>query len=155
MAGQPGNKKKVTTAVIVFVIAQLFVAALIWVAFSGSDDRGGRIKAALAIGKASDLDNAIADYYEEHRALPSDNNALLLQNKLGKPYYTAFEEQGELSYTVNVSNGVITLIFSPNQDPVSGKSLVFVPRVSDGKLDWSCDTGSLEANYRPSQCRGQ
>ncbi|MBI5659429.1 MAG: pilin [Nitrosomonadales bacterium] len=155
MAAQPGSNKKATIAIAVFIAAQVIVAALVWVAFSGSDEREGRIKATLALGKAGDLENAIAAYYGEHKALPADNNALRRANKQGTPYFTAFEERGELSYTVNVANGIITLTFSPDQKPVSGKSLVLVPRLSDGKLEWSCNAGSLEASRRPSQCRGE
>lgn len=155
MAAQPGSSKKVPIAIAVFIAAQLLVVALVWVAFSGSDEREGRIKATLALGKAGDLENAIAVYYGEHKALPADNSALRQANKQGQPYFTAFEERGELSYTINVANGVITLTFSPDQKPVSGKSLVLVPRLSDEKLEWGCNTGSLEASHRPSQCRGE
>ena len=154
MAAQPGTTNKARTAIIVFIAAQLFIAALVWVVFSGSDDREGRIKATLAVEKAREAQSAVASYYEEHKALPPDNNALRLQNKQGKPYFTAFEEQGNPSYTLGVANGVITLTFSPNQEPVSGKTLVFAPRISDGKLNWGCDTGSVEEKYLPSQCRG-
>lgn len=154
MAAQAGSNKKVTIAIAVFIAAQVLIVALVWIVFSGSDEREGRIKATLALGKAGDLESAIASYYDEHKALPADNNALRQANKQGKPYFTVFEEQGELSYTVNVANGVITLTFSQNQKPVSGKSLVLAPRISDGKFEWSCNTGSLEASHRPSQCQG-
>ncbi len=155
MADKPKISKKITIAITVFIGAQLFVAALIWVVFSDSGEREGRIKSALAVGKASEVQNAIASYYDEHKALPPDNNTLRLPNKQGEPYFTAFEAQGNPSYTVNVANGVITLTFSPNQEPVSSKTLIFIPQVSDGKLNWSCDTGSVEAIYRPAQCGGK
>ena len=154
MADKPKISKKVTTAITVFIGAQLFVAALIWMAFYGSDEREGRIKATLAVGKASELESAIASYYEEHKALPPDNNALRLANKQGKPYFTAFEEQGTPSYAMVVANGVITLTFSPNQESVSGKTLVLMPQLSDGKLSWSCGAGSVDAKYLPPQCIG-
>lgn len=154
MAAQPGATNKAQKAIIVFVAAQLFIAVLIWLVFSGSDEREGRIKATLAADKAKDAQSAVASYYEERKILPSDNNALQLQNKQGQPYFTAFEEQGNPSYTVAVADGVITLTFSKDQEPVSGKTLVFAPRISDGKLNWSCNTGSLEAKFLPLQCGG-
>lgn len=152
MAAQPGTISKSQKAIIVFVAAQLFIAVLIWLVFSGSDEREGRIKATLAADKAKDAQSAVASYYKERNALPPDNNALQLQSKQGQPYFTAFNEPGNPSYTIAVANGAITLTFSENQEPVSGKTLVFVPRVSDGKLNWSCDTGSLEAKFLPLQC---
>lgn len=155
MAIQPAPSRKAKIAVAVFIAAQLFIIALVWLVFSGSDEREGRIKTTLAVVKASEIENAVASYYEERQTLPSDNNALRLQNKQGQPYFTAFEEQGNPSFKIAVANGIITLTFSPNQDPVSGKTLVFAPRLSDGKPGWSCDTGSVEAIYRPTQCGGK
>ena len=137
-----------------FVVAQLLVAGLLWVVFSGTGDREGRVKVTLAVANAGNIQDAIASYYEEHNTLPADNNALRLADKQGKPYLTVFEEQGALSYTVNVANGIITLTFSANQEPLSGKTLIFVPQISNKKLGWSCDTGSVEATYRPPQCGG-
>ena len=154
MAGQPEVKRR-KTAITVFVVAQLIVAGLLWVVFSGSGDRAGRVKVALAVANAGKIQDAIGGYYRERNTLPADNDALRLQNIQGNPYFTVFEEQGAVSYTVNIANGVITLTFSANQEPVSGKTLIFVPRASGGKLEWSCGTGSVEAIYRPPQCGGQ
>jgi len=154
MAGQPETKRK-NTAIIVFVVAQLIVAGLLWVVFSGTGDRAGRVKVALAVANAGKIQDAIAGYYEERNTLPADNNALRLPDKQSKPYLTDPDVHADLPYTVNVANGVITLTFSANQEPVSGKTLIFVPQISNGKLDWSCDTGSVEAIYRPPQCGGQ
>ena len=155
MAAQPGSSKKSTTVFTILVASQILVVVLIWVAFSGTDEREGRIRTTLAIDKAAGIESAIANYYDEHQALPADNNALRQANKQGKPYFTTFEERGDLSYSLNTANGVITLTFLPNQSPVSGKSLVFFPRVTDGKFVWSCDASSMEANHRPTQCTGQ
>lgn len=154
MAVQPENKRK-KAALIVFVVAQLIVAGLLWVVFSGTGDRAGRIKVTLAVANAGKIQDAIASYYAERNTLPSDINALRLQDKQAKPYLADLDEHADLSYTVNVANGVIILTFSTNQESVSGKTLIFVPRLSNGKLDWSCNTGSVEAIYRSPQCGGQ
>lgn len=155
MAGQPAVMKKSTKVMVVFVIAQVFVVTLLLIVFYGSGDRKGRIKVALATGKAGEVQNAIAGYYADKQMLPADNNALRLPGTQGKSYFSAFEEQGELSYKISVDKGIVTLTFSQNQEPVSGKSLVFIPRVSNGKLEWSCYASSVEAAYLPPQCHGQ
>lgn len=154
MAGQQGMKRK-QAAILVFIVAQIFVAGLLLVVFSGTDDREGRVKATLAVANAGKIQDAIASYYEERSILPADNNALRMQDKQGKPYLSVFEEQGAVSYAVNVANGTITLTFSANQEPVSGKTIIFIPHAFNGKLNWSCDTGSVEAAYRPPQCGGK
>ena len=155
MAVQPAVTKKSTKVMIVFVIAQVIVVALLLIVFFGTGDREGRIKVALAVGKAAEVQNAIAGYYADNQILPADNNALRLPGKQGKPFFSTFEEQGEPSYSVSVANGVITLTFSKNQEPVSDKSLVFIPRISNGKLEWSCYAGSVDAAYLPPQCQSQ
>lgn len=154
MAGQPEIKSK-KTAFIVLAVAQLLVAGLLWVVFSGGGDREGRVKTALAVANTGKIQGAIASYYEERNTFPADNNALRLPDKQSKPYLTDLDEHADLSYTVNIANGVITLTFSANQEPLSGKTLIFIPQISNGKLDWSCDTGSVEVIYRPPQCGGQ
>jgi hypothetical protein len=155
VAAQPGSSKKSTAVFAILVASQILVVILIWIAFSGTDEREGRIRATLAIEKAASIESAIANYYDERKALPADNNALRQMNNQGKPYFSTFEERGDVSYSLNIANGVITLTFLPNQNPVSGKSLIFFPRVSDGKLAWSCDASSIEAGHRPAQCAGQ
>lgn len=155
MATQPGSSKKSTAILAALIASQILVVILIWVAFSGTDEREGRIRSTLAIEKAAGIESAIANYYGERKTLPADNNALRQADSQGKPYFSTFEERGDLSYSLNVANGVITLTFLPNQNPVSGKSLIFIPRVSDGKLAWSCDASSIEASHRPAQCMGQ
>ena len=143
------------TAVTVFVVAQLVIAGLIWLVFFDSGDREGRIRTTIAVAKIGEVENAVASYYEEHKAFPSDNNALRLQNKQGQSYFTAFEEKGNPSYTIVVANGVITLTFSSDQEPVSGKTLIYVPRSSGEKLAWSCDTSSVDDKYLPPQCQSK
>jgi len=154
MANQPGITRK-KAAIIVFVIAQVLVAGLLLVVFTGSGDREGRVKVAIAVADADKIQGAIASYYGERNALPADNNALRLPDKQSKPYLPAIDEHGSLPYTVNVANGVFTLTFSANQEPVSGKTLIFVPQISSGQFSWSCDTGSVEAIYLPPQCGGK
>lgn len=156
MAGQPAvNFKMSKKTAIAFVAAQLFVIALLWTVFSGGGDRDGRIKAALAAGKAGELQSAVAKYYSDNGMLPADNKALSQPGKQGKSYFTLFAEQGQISFRMDVASGVITLTFAENQEPVSGRTMVFVPRVSNGKLEWSCNAGTVDAKYLPPQCSGK
>lgn len=155
MALQPVSNKKAQFVIAAFIAVQIFIVLVVWIVFFGPSEREDRIKASLALGKAADLENAIANYHNDYKALPSGNDALLQASKAGKPYFASFEEQGEPAYKMVVSNGVITLIFSPSQSAIGGKSLVLTPRLSDGKFSWNCDASALDARYRPAQCGGQ
>ena len=155
MALQPVSNKKAQFVIAAFIAVQIFVVVVVWIVFFGPSEREDRIKAALALSKAADLENAVASYHNDYKALPPDNNALRLANKTGKPYFTSFEEQSDPSYKMVVANGVISLTFLSSQSAIGGKSLVLTPRISDGKFNWSCDASALDARYRPAQCGGQ
>ncbi len=141
--------------VIVLTAAAVLAIGLVGVFYSGMSDKEGRIKVALAMAKAREAQSATAAYYAERKALPPDSGALRLPNKESKPYFTAFEQKADLSFGILVQSGTLTLTFAAGQDPVSGKTLVFVPRIAEGGLQWTCNTGTVDARYRPAQCRGQ
>lgn len=148
-------KKKGLRRVIVLATAAVIAIGLVWVFYGAMSDKEGRIKVALAMAKAGEAQNAIATYYAEQRVLPLDNSALRLPNKESKPYFTAFEQQADLSFGILVQSGALTLTFASGQGPVSGKTLVFVPRIVQERLEWTCNTGTVDARYRPAKCRGQ
>lgn len=141
--------------VVVVATAAALVLGLAWVIYSGMSDKEGRIKVALATAKAREAQSAIAAYFAERKVLPPDNGALRLPNMNSQPYFTAFEQQSDLSYAILVKDGTLTLMFASGQSPVSGKTLVFVPRVAQGGLEWTCNTGTVDAKYRSVPCRGR
>lgn len=130
-------------------------AGVVWLFFAAMSDKEGRIKVVLAMQKVSEAQSATAAYYAERRALPPDNNALRLPNIESQPYLTAFEDKADLSFGIVVQGGTLTSTFGSDQDPISGKTLVFVPRIAEGRLEWSCGAGTVESRYRPPPCRSQ
>ncbi|MBA4416495.1 MAG: hypothetical protein C0392_01085 [Syntrophus sp. (in: bacteria)] len=154
MADQRRNGKKLLK-LCALAMALLLIGGIVWIFFEGMREKEGRIKVVLVMTKAKEIQDIIENYYIERKMLPSDNDALRLPGRESTPYLTAFEERGKLSYRVHISNGVLTVTFSPDQRPLSGKTLIFVPRISDEKFDWTCDTGSVDLKYRPLKCRGR
>jgi type IV pilus assembly protein PilA len=148
-------KKSRRRRAIVLAAVALLAIGLVWVFYGGMSDKEGRIKVALAMAMAREAQSATAAYYAERKALPPDNSALRLPDKESKPYFTAFEQKADLSFGILVQGGTLTLTFALDQDPVSGKTLVFVPRIAEGGLEWTCNSGTVDARYRPAQCRGQ
>jgi len=141
-------------AIVLTTLAVLAIG-LVWMFYAGMSDKEGRIKVALAMAKAREVQSAISAYHAERKVLPPDNSALRQPSKESKPYFTAFEQQADLSFGIVVQSGTLILTFGSEQDPVSGKTLIFVPSISDGEFKWSCNTGTVDARYRPAQCRGQ
>jgi hypothetical protein len=50
-------------------------------------------------------------------------------------------------------NAVITLTFNDDNTAIDGETITLVPSVLSGAIAWDCSGGTLEPNYRPSQCR--
>lgn len=147
--------KKGRGRVVLLAAAALLAIGLVWVFYGGVSDKEGRIIVSLAMVKAREAQQAVAAYYAERKALPPDNAALRLPGKDTRPYLTALEQEAKLSFEMLVQSGVLTFTFASEQDPVSGKTLIFVPRIVGGTLEWSCRSGTVDARYRPPQCRSQ
>jgi type IV pilus assembly protein PilA len=59
-------------------------------------------------------------------------------------------------YVSNLShvNGTVTVTFSNNMGgDANGDDLVFVPAVGATGITWDCTGGSLDAKYRPAECK--
>ncbi len=140
---------------VVLAAAAVIAIGLTWVFYTGMSDKDRRIKVVLAMAMAREAQNEIAAYYAERKTLPPDNRALRMPDKESKPYFTAFDQQANLSFAIHVQGGTLTLTFASDQDSVSGKTLIFVPRISDKGVEWTCNTGTVDVRYRPPQCRGQ
>jgi hypothetical protein len=140
---------------IALTIAAVLAIGLVWAFYGGTSDKEARIKVMHAMTKASEVQSAIAAYYADRKVFPQDNSALRLPNKEPVKYLTAFEQQAVLSFEIIVQNGSIVLTFASDQDPVSGETLVFVPSVVNGGLEWTCNKGTVDKRYRPPQCRGR
>lgn len=147
------RKNSIRRRVNVLVAISLLAIGLAWIFFGAVSDKDGRVKVALAMAKAREVQSAIATYYADRKVLPPNNEALRLPGKESRPYLTATEQDAELSFAIVVKNGTLTLTFASGQEPVSGKTLVFVPGVAEGGLAWTCDKGTVDARYRPTQCR--
>ena len=51
------------------------------------------------------------------------------------------------------SQVALVLTFADSQRAIGGKTLVFAPRLVGGKLEWTCDRGTVEPRYRQQPCR--
>src|SRR5690349_7368108 len=86
-------KKPARKSLLVLAIIAALATGLIWVVVGGMGDKEARIKVALALAKARQVQDAVAAYYKPRKSLPPDNTALRLPNKESQPYLTAFEQQ--------------------------------------------------------------
>lgn len=126
---------------IYLAVAWVLVIGLIWLFQSGATDREGRSQVAFAISKAREAQLAIGAYYSERKAWPTDLRLLLPESRDPLPFRLAFRD------------GALVITFAESQRAVGGKTLVFEPRLVGGKLEWSCERGTVESRFRNPPCR--
>ena len=98
----------------------------------------GKMAEVFAVG--SDYRTAVGAYWEQHHAWPERIEDIGLQRS-----------PQSVKAVVLEANGVIRVIAS--FPPLEGKSLLFVPSVSGGAIQWQCSSEGIPAIHLPSGCR--
>lgn len=98
----------------------------------------GKMAEVFAVG--SDYRTAVGGYWERHHAWPERIEDIGLQRS-----------PQSVKAVVLEANGVIRVIAS--FPPLEGKSLLFVPSVSGGAIQWQCSSEGIPAIHLPSGCR--
>jgi len=135
------DKGKGRRRAIYLAVAWALVIGLFWLFQSTATDREGRSQVAFAVAKAREAQLAIGTYYSERKAWPSDLRLLLPEPRDPLPFRIAFRDDA------------LVITFADSQRALGGKTLVFVPRLVGGKLEWSCDSGTVDSRYRFPPCR--
>ena len=135
------DKGKGRRRAIYLAVAWSLVIGLFWLFQSSATDREGRSQVAFAVSKAREAQLAIGAYYNERKSWPTDLRLLLPEPRDPLPFRTAFRD------------GALVLTFADSQRALGGKTLVFEPRLVGGKLEWTCDRGTVESRYRQQPCR--
>ncbi|MFG6447475.1 pilin [Roseateles sp. BYS180W] len=129
------------------MIVVAIVGILAAVAVPAYQDYTKRARVTEGLGLASAAKLAVTEYYSSNAALPADNAAAGLA--------AAAQITGNGVQSVTVTNGVIAIKF--NDKVVNDQTLLLTPTTptdaAGGKITWSCTGGTLDAKFRPSECR--
>lgn len=135
------------TVVVVMIVGLLFLVAVIGILAAVSipayHDYTQRVKVSGAMLEVAPVKEKVADFYMQHKVMPSSN----IMVGLDDPYILPS------SHSVSVSEEGLTLEFSDESDLIDDKTIVFYLEDESGSLMWSCSGGDLPSKYRPSNCR--
>ena len=102
-----------------------------------------RVTEGLSLGSA--VKTAVAETFQSTASFPSSNSAAGVSDTIFSKYVT--------SVSVGTS-GVISVTFSASVGGNQGGNTITFSPVADGSsVDWNCKGGTLEARYRPANCR--
>ena len=51
------------------------------------------------------------------------------------------------------ANGQIIITYNDQEPAIDGDTIILSPSFTGGSVSWTCDQGTLEPKYRPSNCR--
>jgi type IV pilus assembly protein PilA len=95
---------------------------------------------------ASSAKLAVAETFSSRGAFPASNASA------GLAVAASINGNNVTSVTVG-SSGVITVVYR-NDANITGKTLILTPSSANaGSVTWTCLTGTVDAKYRPSNCR--
>jgi len=124
------------------VIAMIGILAAI--AIPAYHDYTLRAEAAAAFQVANSIEQAVQPYLEEHGDFPESLADLGLENS---------GEQGPVSKIELVESGY-ELTLRSDRLQLDGATIVLSAiAYEDGIIGWDCTGGTLQAKYRPQQCR--
>ncbi len=130
------------------MIVIAILAILMAIAIPAYQDYTIRTQVTEGMNLANGAKAAVWDYWSDTGTLPANNT------EAGLPTPTSIV--GEYVSSVEITNGLITALFDTGMEntAITGRTLVLEPLPSiDATMQWSCDTGTVEARFLPARCR--
>ena len=125
------------------MIVVAIIGILAAVAIPAYHDYTVRTKVSEGLSLASGAKTSVAETVLSSGAYPTGNETAGLADTI----------TGNNVSSVSVgASGVITVTYTGDTN-IASKTLILTPSTTPGSVVWSCDTGSVDARFRPSNCR--
>jgi membrane protein implicated in regulation of membrane protease activity len=137
--GGVSNVVLILVSIFVFIFVVGTLAAVAIPAFHDYKTKARMVGIVLFGNAATD---SVAAYYKQHQRMPST---------LEESGFILSLPQDIKGVRVNSENGMVILTMAI--EPISGKSLMFVPSLdSIEKIEWTCMSQEIQDRYLPQQC---
>ncbi|MFY9178746.1 MAG: pilin [Venatoribacter sp.] len=125
------------------MIVVAIIGILASVALPAYQDYTKRAHVAEGLALAAGAKAAVTEYRSSMAAWPSNNTSVGIA--------PAASIKGNAVNSVTVAATKITIAFNTKVE--SGKTLVLAAKETAGGIEWNCKGGTLDAKFRPANCR--
>lgn len=126
------------------MIVVAIIGILAAVALPAYQDYTKRARVSEGLQLASGAKTAVSEYVASNNVWPDSNASAGLA--------TSTDIKGNAVTSVAVgTGGAITVTYNNTVD--NGKTVIVSPTTTAGGVTWTCTGGTLDAKYRPTQCR--
>ncbi len=134
------NVKGFTLIELMIVVAIIGILAAI--AIPAYQDYTRRAHVSEGLSLAAGAKTSVTEFYSSNGTWPADNAAAGLSATI----------TGNAVTGVVVNESLITITYNVKVG-TAGKTLALQGADTDGSVEWDCKGGTVEAKYRPSNCR--
>jgi Tfp pilus assembly major pilin PilA len=142
-----GNAKPLGNAVAIVIGLILIIAVigiLAAIAIPQYADYTARAKVAQAMPKVEETKQQLEQFILAQNTLPNSNRQAGLPEQITDENLLSIEVQ---------PGGVMQVKFGSTNTNLNEKTIVWVPELGNGRVEWDCSGGDLPKRYRPPQCR--
>ena len=127
------------------MIVVAIIAILAAIAIPAYQDYTIRAQVSDGLSLASGSKTAVAEYYQNRGAYPTDNALAGVA--------TSTSIRGNFVTQTNIANGVITVTYGYQANArISASTVTLTPTDRGGSTEWDC-TSTIAPRYLPTQCR--
>ena len=131
------------------MIVVAIIGILAAIALPAYQDYTIRSQASEGTVLASGAKTAVAEFYNNKGALPTDNSSAGLA--------TAASINGKYVLSVANASGLVTATFrgagTDANAKIQGKTILLSATTTAGSVVWKCKPGTIDSKYLPSSCR--